>query len=89
MINSMKTTEPGTLLSCATEIPPAKRRGIGVFVSGMPARANQGLEQSRWTTFNGAIAHTTAVVLGYAQADADLPTIKQFRVPLSLRERSP
>jgi hypothetical protein len=90
VINStMTTTNPGTLLSCATEVPSAKRRGTGVFVGALAAPATQGRELPRWISFNGTAAHATNVVLGYVQADTDLPTIKQFRVPLSLRERSP
>ena len=84
MINTMTLTNPGTRLSCAAEVAAAQRPGTGVSVSAHEIRGMRRVER-RWAT-GDVVFGTQGVLAAYPQAD--LPTIKQFRVPLSLRERS-
>jgi hypothetical protein len=84
MINTMTLTNPGTRLSCAAEVAAAQRPGTGVSVSAHEIRGMRRIER-RWAT-GDVVFGTQGVLAAYPQAD--LPTIKQFRVPLSLRERS-
>ena len=84
MINNMTLTNPGTRLSCAAEVAAAQRPGTGVSVSAHEMRGVRRVER-RWAT--GVVVFGTQGVLA-AYPQADLPTIKQFRVPLSIRERS-
>ena len=86
MTINMTLTNPGTLLSCAADAAAAQRQGTRVSVSAHEIRGLRRVER-RWTT--GDVVFGMARVLAvYPQADVDLPTIKQFRVPLSIRERS-
>ncbi|MGW3966857.1 hypothetical protein ACWED2_44060 [Amycolatopsis sp. NPDC005003] len=89
MTINMTLTNPGTRLSCAAEVAAAQRPGTGVFtgtasVSAHEIRGMRRVER-RWAT--GVVVFGTQGVLA-AYPQADLPTIKQFRVPLSIRERS-
>jgi hypothetical protein len=84
MINNSTLTNPGTRLSCAAEVAAAQRPGTGVSVSAHEIRGMRRVER-RWAT--GVVVFGTQGVLA-AYPQADLPTIKQFRVPLSIRERS-
>ena len=84
MIINMTLTNPGTRLSCAAEVAAAQRPGTGVPVSAHGIRGMRRFSR-RWAT--GVVVFGTQGVLA-AYPQADLPTIKQFRVPLSIRERS-
>ena len=84
MIINMTLTNPGTRLSCAAEVAAAQRPGTGVPVSAHGIRGMRRVSR-RWAT--GVVVFGTQGVLA-AYPQADLPTIKQFRVPLSIRERS-
>jgi len=84
MINTMTLTNPGTSLSCAAKVPAAQRPGIDVPVSAHEIQVMRRVER-RWAT-GDVVFGTQGVLAAYPQAD--LSTIKQFRVPLSLRERS-
>ncbi|MEU8637968.1 hypothetical protein AB0C38_37790 [Amycolatopsis sp. NPDC048633] len=84
MINTMTLTNPGTRLSCATEVVAVQRPGTGLPVSAHEVRGMRRVER-RWTT-GDVVFGTQGVLAAYPQAD--LPTIKQFRVPSSIRERS-
>jgi hypothetical protein len=86
---------PGTSMSCAglSVVDAGQGKGMGWSTPGTfaPRRRSNGTEG-----IFGTIAERDAVLnagvvaaRGYGQATSDLPTIKQFRVPLSLRERSP
>ncbi|RSM34687.1 hypothetical protein DMA12_47250 [Amycolatopsis balhimycina DSM 5908] len=84
MTINVTLTNPGTRLSCAAEVAAASRPGTGVSVSAHEIRGMRRVER-RWAT--GVVVFGTQGVLA-AYPQADLPTIKQFRVPLSIRERS-
>ncbi|MEV7039057.1 hypothetical protein [Amycolatopsis sp. NPDC051061] len=84
MTITMTLTNPGTRLSCAAEVAAAQRPGTGVPVSAHGIRGMRRVERRLAT---GVVVFGTQGVLA-AYPQADLPTIKQFRVPLSLRERS-
>lgn len=84
MTINMTLTNPGTRLSCAAEVAAASRPGTGVSVSAHEIRGMR-RDSRRWAT--GVVVFGTQGVLA-AYPQADLPTIKQFRVPLSIRERS-
>ncbi|MGW4490078.1 hypothetical protein ACWEOE_40465 [Amycolatopsis sp. NPDC004368] len=85
MISNMTLTNPGTGLSgCA--LIPASRQGIGVFTSAHVGGFRR-IDERTWANTEVTLANA-ALVGAYPQVDADLPTIKQFRVPLSIRERS-
>jgi hypothetical protein len=84
MTINMTLTNPGTRLSCAAEAAAAQRPGTGVPVSAHGIRGTRRVMR-RWTA--GDVVFGTEGVLATVP-QADLPTIKQFRVPLSLRERS-
>jgi hypothetical protein len=84
MINTMTLTNPGTRLSCAAEVVAAQRPGTGLPVSAHEIRGMRRIER-RWAT-GDVVFGTQGVLAAYPQAD--LPTIKQFRVPSSIRERS-
>ena len=86
MIINSTLTNQGTGLSCAADAAPATRQGTGLPVS---AHAIRGMrrDERRWTTSDIAFRNV-AVLCGYSQVDVDVPTVKQFRVPLSIRERS-
>jgi hypothetical protein len=84
MINTMTLTNPGTRLSCAAEVAVAQRPGTSVSVSAHGVSGMRRVER-RWAT--GVVVFGTQGVLA-AYPQADLPTIKQFRVPSSIRERS-
>ena len=84
MTINMTLTNPGTRLSCAAEVAVASRPGTDVPVSAHGVRGMRRVER-RWAT--GVVVFGTQGVLA-AYPQADLPTIKQFRVPLSIRERS-
>jgi len=90
MIINMTLTNPGTRLSCAAEVAAAQRPGTGLFAGTVFASAHEEIRgmrrvSRRWAT--GVVVFGTQGVLA-AYPQADLPTIKQFRVPLSIRERS-
>ena len=89
MIINMTLTNPGTRLSCAAEVAAAPRPGTGLFAGTASVSAHEirGMRRvsRRWAT--GVVVFGTQGVLA-AYPQADLPTIKQFRVPLSIRERS-
>jgi hypothetical protein len=84
MTINMTLTNPGTRLSCAVEVTAVQRPGTGVSVSAHEIRGMRRIER-RWAT--GVVVFGTQGVLA-AYPQADLPTVKQFRVPLSIRERS-
>ncbi|MGW3998463.1 hypothetical protein [Amycolatopsis sp. NPDC004772] len=84
MTINMTLTNPGTRLSCAAEVAAAQRPGTDVFASAHEIRGMRRVSR-RWAT-GVVVFGTQGVVAAYPQAD--LPTIKQFRVPLSIRERS-
>jgi hypothetical protein len=84
MTINMTLTNPGTRLSCAAEVAAAPRPGTGVLVGAHEIRGMRRISR-RWTT-GVVVFGTQGVVAAYPQAD--LPTVKQFRVPLSIRERS-
>ncbi|MEU7789219.1 MULTISPECIES: hypothetical protein [unclassified Amycolatopsis] len=84
MTINLTLTNPGTRLSCAAEVAAAQRPGTGVSVSAHGIRGMRRVER-RWAT--GVVVFGTQGVLA-AYPQADLPTVKQFRVPLSIRERS-
>jgi hypothetical protein len=84
MTINVTLTNPGTRLSCAAEAAAASRPGTGVPVSAHEIRGMRRVAR-RWAT--GVVVFGTQGVLA-AYPQADLPTIKQFRVPLSIRERS-
>ncbi|MEV6908357.1 hypothetical protein [Amycolatopsis sp. NPDC051071] len=87
MTINMMLTNPGTRLSCVVEVPQAQRQGAFAPVSILAARGTLRLNR-RWVTADETIAHATAFGGGYSLVAVDLPVIKQFRVPLSIRERS-
>ena len=87
MTINMMLTNPGTTLSCIAEVPQAQRQGTFVPESILAARGTLRLNR-RWATADETFAHTTALGGGYSKVAVDLPVIKQFRVPLSIRERS-
>jgi hypothetical protein len=84
MTINLTLTNPGTRLSCAAEVAAAQRPGTGVPVSAHEIRGTRRVMRG-WTT-GDVVFGTEGVLAAYPQAD--LPTIKQFRVPLSIRERS-
>ena len=84
MTINLTLTNPGTRLSCAAEVAVAQRPGTGMPVSAHEIRGMRRVERL-WAT-GDVVFGTQGVDAAYPQAD--LPTIKQFRVPLSLRERS-
>jgi hypothetical protein len=86
MISNMKLTNPGTGLS-ACGVMAAPRQGTDVSTSAHALFGTHRVERSGGI-FGINLVKTAAVVGAYPQVDADLPTIKQFRVPLSIRERS-
>jgi hypothetical protein len=86
MINNMKLTNPGTGLS-ACGVMAAPRQGTDVSTGVRALFGTHRVERSGGT-FGITLVNTAAVAGAYPQVDADLPTIKQFRVPLSIRERS-
>lgn len=86
---------PGTSMSCAGLPVVGASQGKGMGWSTPSTFAPRGRTNGTEGIFV-AIAERDSVVnagavaaRGYGQATIDLPTIKQFRVPLSLRERSP
>ena len=89
MTINVTLTNPGTRLSCAAEVVAAQRPGTGLFAGTVSVSAHgiRGVRrvERRWAT--GVVVFGTQGVLA-AYPQADLPTIKQFRVPLSIRERS-
>ncbi|ANN20303.1 hypothetical protein SD37_35055 [Amycolatopsis orientalis] len=84
---NMMVTKPGTRLSCVAEVPQAQRQGAFMPVSILAARGTQRLNR-RWVTADETFTHTAVFGGAYVNGGVDLPTIKQFRVPLSIRERS-
>ncbi|MFI5591973.1 hypothetical protein ACIA5G_43485 [Amycolatopsis sp. NPDC051758] len=83
MTINLTLTNPGTRLSCAAEVAAAQRPGTTVPVSAHGIRGMRRVERRA----TGAVVFGTEGVLATVP-QADLPTIKQFRVPLSIRERS-
>ncbi|WP_020662294.1 hypothetical protein [Amycolatopsis benzoatilytica] len=90
MISNSKFLKAGTGLPVCMA-PTAPRPGTGVSTVAHVDGTRRRIDGLRLIEGNGTpagIALATAVVAAYPQVDADLPTIKQFRVPLSIRERS-
>jgi len=87
MTNKMMLMNPGTRLSCVAEVPQAQRQGTFVPVSILAARGTQRLNLS-WIATDETFAHAATSGGAYAKGGVDLPVIKKFRVPLSIRERS-
>ncbi|MEU3628467.1 hypothetical protein BS329_40940 [Amycolatopsis coloradensis] len=87
MTIKMMLTNPGTRLSCVAEVPQAQRQGAFMPVSILAARGGQRIDLSRIAA-DETFAHATAFGGAYVNGGVDLPVIKQFRVPLSIRERS-
>jgi hypothetical protein len=85
MTNTMKLTNPATRLSCAAEVAAAQRPGTGLPVSAHEIRGTRRVMR-RWAAGDVVVFGTEGVVAAYPQTD--LPTVKQFRVPSSIRERS-
>ncbi|MEA5364245.1 hypothetical protein VA596_32265 [Amycolatopsis sp., V23-08] len=86
MTINLTLTNPGTRLSCAAEVAAASRPGTGVPVSAHGIRGTRRVMRT-WATGDVVVFGIEGGVLA-AYPQADLPTIKQFRVPLSIRERS-
>lgn len=88
MTINLKLTNPGTLLSCAAEVAAAPRQGTGMRmpVSAHEIRGTRRVVR-RWAT-SDVVFGIAGVVAARTQADVDLPVVKQFRVPSSIRERS-
>ncbi|WP_033290333.1 hypothetical protein [Amycolatopsis jejuensis] len=80
MTSNTKLTIPGTGLPVCSTL----RQDTGVFMAAHFGGTRR--VERTWT--RDGIALASAAVVAYPQVDADLPTIKQFRVPLSIRERS-
>jgi hypothetical protein len=91
MINVTKIPNPGTFMSCADTSARDSRRGTGMGWTNLGAFAPRGHKHITEPSVFGVIAvrNSLAAARTYVQATVDLPTVKQFRVPLSLRERSP
>ncbi|MDT8915828.1 hypothetical protein [Amycolatopsis sp. PS_44_ISF1] len=91
MISNMKLMNSGTGLSLcgasACGVSAAPRQGTGVSASVHAQFGPRRVERTQ-ATFGIDLVKAAAVIGAYPQVDADLPTIKQFRVPLSIRERS-
>ncbi|WP_326568593.1 hypothetical protein VSH64_43715 [Amycolatopsis rhabdoformis] len=94
MNSNMMLLNPGTGLSGCGLIP-ASRQGTGVSIPGSVTSAHVGgfrrVEERTWTPADVTVEVTlapAALVGAYPQVDVDQPTIKKFRVPLSIRERS-
>ncbi|WP_414940183.1 hypothetical protein [Amycolatopsis sp. cmx-11-51] len=88
MTIKMMLTNPGTRLSCVAEVPQAQREGTLMPVSILAARGVQHVDLSR-IAVDETFTHAAAFVGAYVNGGVDLPVIKkQFRVPLSIRERS-
>jgi hypothetical protein len=85
MTSNMMLTNPGTGLSACGFIP-ASRQGIGVSTAAHLGGVRR-VDERMWTAVEVTLANA-AVDGAYPQVAVDLPTIKQFRVPLSKRERS-
>jgi hypothetical protein len=85
MTINLTLTNPGTRLSCAAEAAAVQRPGTVLPVSAHELNGTRRVMR-RWTTGDVVAFVTEGVVAAYPQAD--LPVIKQFRVPLSIRERS-
>ncbi|GAA3545159.1 hypothetical protein GCM10022222_31050 [Amycolatopsis ultiminotia] len=82
MINNQTMfISPGTGLSVG--VPLASRQGIGASTAACFGGSLRRIERT-WTP----VGITFAAAAAYPQVDVDLPTVKQFRVPSSLRERS-
>ncbi|WP_328606683.1 hypothetical protein OG943_43425 [Amycolatopsis sp. NBC_00345] len=89
MISNTTLTNLGTGLSTCG-VMAFSRQGTGVSAGVDAPFGTHRVERDRGT-FGITLVKTAAVVgvvSAYPQVDADLPTIKQFRVPLSIRERS-
>jgi hypothetical protein len=90
---------PGTPLSCAADAAATARRGIRMrwaatpqgqqHVFGGAVLENSVVEKPVQTSVETVQRDAVANGQAYLRLTAGLPTIKQFRVPLSLRERSP
>jgi hypothetical protein len=91
MTITTRIANPGTSMSCA-DMSSARhsRRGTGMGWTNLGSFAPRGRKHGIESAF-GVIAERVSFAAArvYVQATVDLPTIKQFRVPLSLRERSP
>ncbi|WP_020633832.1 hypothetical protein [Amycolatopsis alba] len=87
MTIKMMLTNPGTRLSCVAEVPQAQRQGTFMPVSILAARGTQRFDLS-WIAADETFTHAAALGGAYVNGGVDLPVIKQFRVPLSIRERS-
>ncbi|UMP01642.1 hypothetical protein [Amycolatopsis sp. EV170708-02-1] len=87
MTINMMLTNPGTRLSCVAEVPQAQRQGTFVPVSILAARGTQRFDLGRIAA-DETFSHAAAFGGAYENGGVDLPVIKQFRVPLSIRERS-
>ncbi|MDT7803492.1 MAG: hypothetical protein QOI78_6925 [Actinomycetota bacterium] len=85
MTINLTLTNPGTRLSCAAEVAAASRPGTGVPASAHGIRGTRRVMR-QWATGDVVVFGNEGVLAAYPQAD--LPTVKQFRVPLSIRERS-
>jgi hypothetical protein len=86
MISNQMLTNLGTGLSTCG-VMAATRQGTGVSTGVDAPFGTHRVERDRGT-FGITLVKNAAVIGAYPQVDADLPTIKQFRVPLSIRERS-
>ncbi|WP_406641385.1 hypothetical protein [Amycolatopsis sp. WGS_07] len=91
MISNLMHTNPGTGLPVRMAAT-APRQGTGVSTSAHFGETRRHIDGLRRIERNGTPVGITlasaAAVAAYPQVDVDLPTIKQFRVPLSIRERS-
>jgi hypothetical protein len=96
MTITTKIPNPGTSMSCAAmSSAQYSRRGTGMGWTNLGSFAPRGrkhvIDDGAELSVFGVIAERDSLAAArvYVQATVDLPTIKQFRVPLSLRERSP
>jgi hypothetical protein len=99
MTNYTMFSIPGTPLSCAAEAVATARRGIRMrwaatpqgqkHVFGSAVLENFIVENPVQTSVETVQRDAVANGQAYVRLTTDLPAIKQFRVPLSLRERSP
>lgn len=93
MTNYTILETPGTPLSDTALAVATARRGFDMCWSG--SSVVREFDHGLGAVFGGNIDVKTirpdvaARAQAYVRFTADLPTIKQFRVPLSLRERSP
>jgi hypothetical protein len=95
MTNYTMSGNPGTPPSASAQAAAAARRRTGLRWSTVGSCTPRWFDHGLLGASAGSVFVKTAELgavaggQGYVRVITDLPTIKQFRVPLSLRERSP